>query len=138
MAATPWKIEWSDTLSMGDAGIDKDHKAFIALVNELNSAIIRRHSKADVETILKRIVDHSVQHFANEEKLFVQMRYPKTQEHMEQHAKLIITLKKIMAKIHNTDFGREWTEMGLSIKHALIDHILIDDTQYIGHLHKAK
>lgn len=135
MNATPWKIEWSESLSMGNAEIDADHQEFIALVNELNKAIISRHSKADIESILKRIVTHSITHFANEEKLFVKMQYPKTQEHMQIHARLIMTLNKILTKIHNNEFSREWMEMGLTIKNALIDHIMIDDTQYIEYLH---
>ncbi|HKI59781.1 MAG TPA: hemerythrin domain-containing protein, partial [Mariprofundaceae bacterium] len=120
MAAAPWKIEWSDALSMNNTEIDAEHKTFISLVNELNSAIISRQRKADVESILKRIVDHSILHFSNEERLFVQMQYPKTQEHMQLHASLIITLKKMMVRIHNTEFGREWTEIGFAIKNALV------------------
>jgi hemerythrin len=134
MTAAPWKIEWSEALSMGNADVDAEHKEFASLVNELNSAIISRQSKADVEAILHRIVDHSIIHFSNEERLFVQMQYPKTQEHIHLHAKLIITLRKIMTNIHHTEFSREWIEMGLAIKNALVDHILIDDSQYIEHL----
>jgi len=138
MTAVPWKIEWSVALSMNNAEIDAEHKTFISLVNELNSAIISRQSKADVESILKRIIDHSILHFSNEEKLFAQMQYPKTQEHIHLHASLIITLKKMIARVHITEFGREWTEIGLAIKNALVDHILLDDAQYIEYLNTEK
>ncbi len=135
MAATPWKIEWSDALSMGDPEIDAEHKEFISLVNTLNQAIVSRQEKADVESILNRIVNHSISHFAHEEKLFINMKYPKTQEHMQLHSGLILTLKNILKRIHDSEFSREWIEMGLSIKNALVDHILIDDMQYIQYLH---
>jgi len=134
MTAAPWKIEWSDALSMGNAEIDAEHQEFASLVNELNRAIVGRQSKDDVESVLKRIVDHSILHFANEEKLFVQMQYPKTQEHMHLHSRLIITLNNILTEIHNSEFSREWIEMGLAIKNALINHILNDDAQYIEYL----
>ena len=134
MNAAPWKIEWSDDLSMHNPEIDAEHKEFISLVNELNSAIISRHSKDDVESILNRIVNHSIEHFSNEEKLFVAKQYPKTQEHMQHHSGLVITLKKILIDIHNTEFSKEWIEMGLAIKNALVDHILLEDAQYIEYL----
>ncbi len=134
MEAAPWKIEWSDALSMRNPEIDAEHQEFASLVNELNSAILSRRSKGDVESVLKRIVAHSIEHFANEEKLFVQMQYPKTQEHMQLHAELIITLKKILTEIHNSEFSKQWIEMGLAIKNALVSHILTDDAQYIEYL----
>lgn len=134
MKATPCKIEWSESLSMGNEKIDADHQEFISLVNELNRAIAGRHSKEDIEAILKRILTHSITHFANEEKLFAQMKYPKTQEHIHIHARLIITLNKILTNIHHSEFSKEWIDMGLGIKHALINHILIEDTQYIEYL----
>jgi len=134
METAPWKIEWSDALSMQNPEIDAEHQEFASLVNDLNTAIIGRHSKDDVESILKRIVTHSIEHFTHEEKLFVQMQYPKTQEHMQLHSELIITLKKILTEIHNSEFSKEWIEMGLAIKNALVDHILSDDAQYIEYL----
>ncbi|ATX80803.1 hypothetical protein Ga0123461_2404 [Mariprofundus aestuarium] len=36
MDSLPWKIEWSDELSMSNAEIDAEHQHFIKLVNELN------------------------------------------------------------------------------------------------------
>ena len=36
--------------------------------------------------------------------------------------------------VHNTEFSKEWIEMGLAIKNRLVDHILIDDAQYIEQL----
>lgn len=134
MNPAPWRIEWSDDLSMHNPEIDAEHKEFVSLVNKLNSAIIGRHNKADIESILNQIVTHSITHFSHEEKLFVEMHYPNTQEHMQHHSGLIMTLNKTLIDIHNTEFSREWIDMGLAIKHALVDHLLIDDAQYIEQL----
>lgn len=134
MDSTPWKIEWSDSLSMSNPDIDDEHREFIALVNEFNEAASHRRKKKEIESILDRILEHSITHFANEERLFAKNKYPKAMEHMKTHSQLVITLRNILMEIHDSEHSREWIEKGLAIKSALIKHILEVDSQYIEYL----
>ena len=137
MKSTPWKIEWSDALSMLNPQIDAEHKHFFALVNELNGAIIDRLDKAEIEHIMNLILEDAVAHFAHEERLFAELRYPRAQEHARLHTELINILQQALKKIQQTEFSRVWIETGLDIKNQLVEHVLNEDTQYIDYLRTA-
>jgi len=134
MKSPTWKIEWSDALSMKNPEIDAEHHHFIELVNELNRAIIDRRDKADVEHILKLILEDADAHFSHEEQLFDEKGYPKAQEHARIHSELISKFKQTLEAIHKTPFDTVWIEAGIEIKGLLIDHVLNEDTQYIEFL----
>ncbi|NWF37491.1 bacteriohemerythrin [Mariprofundus sp. KV] len=135
MDVSPWRIEWSDELSMSNAEIDAEHRNFIRLVNELNSEIMsQQRDKAVVERIMKQMLDDAIAHFAHEERLFIEKLYPAREEHAQLHAELISKFRQALEEIHATEFSRLWIETGLEIRSLLINHVLFEDTQYIEYL----
>ncbi|MES9899968.1 MAG: hemerythrin domain-containing protein [Sedimenticola sp.] len=135
MKIAPWRIEWSDELSMSNSGIDAEHQNFIRLVNELNDEIMsQERDKGVVEHIMNLILKDAVAHFLHEERLFVENNYPATLEHTQIHLVLIAKFKKALEEIQNTDFSKEWIDIGLDIKDLLVDHVLSEDTKYIEYL----
>jgi len=135
MDSSPWKIEWSDELSMSNAEIDAEHQHFIKLVNELNHEIMsQQRDKAVVEHIMSLILEDAITHFAHEERLFIEKSYPDRQEHVQIHSDLIGKFKQVLKEIHNSEFSREWIEMGMSIRELLVSHVLYEDTRYIEYL----
>ena len=129
-----WKLEWSDDLSMHNPAIDAEHKHFIALVNQMNEALLKRQEKADIEGVMQLILEDAIAHFAHEERLFAEKAYPKAREHAEIHASLLEVLRHSLHKITSSQFSWEWIDIGMSIKSALIEHITEEDTQYIDYL----
>ena len=135
MGNLTWKIEWSDALSMANPELDADHRQYIALVNELNGAIIdQQRNKADIERILTLILEHTIVHFSHEEKLFIENGYPGAQKHAQTHSALISKLNQALKDIQNTGFSRQWVELSLAVKSLLVNHIVNDDTRYIEYL----
>ena len=134
MKIMPWKIEWSDALSMSNPQIDAEHKHFFALVNKLNRAINDRRDKAEIERIMNLILEDAVAHFAHEEQLLAERGYPRAQEHARLHAELINTFQQALKKIQQTEFSRMWIYTGLGIKTRLVEHVLIEDARYIAYL----
>jgi len=127
-------IEWNDALSVHNSEIDAEHRHFIALVNELNTAIISRCDKAEVERIMGLILDDAVAHFAHEERLFFERGFPLAQEHSHIHHNLSQTLRSALEQIHQSEFGREWIAIGLAIRNQLVNHLVSVDSQYIAYL----
>jgi hemerythrin len=66
---------------MSNAEIDAQHQYFIALTNKLNDAIIDRHDKTEIERIMHLMLEDALAHFAHEERLFIEMNYPRAEEH---------------------------------------------------------
>lgn len=135
MAEASWKIEWSDALSMSNPEIDAEHQRFIALLNELNGAIIGgHHDNADIERIMNVLLGDAIAHFSHEERLFVEKGYPAAQAHTQIHSAIISKFKQTLKQIHDSEFSNGWIERVLTIKNLLINHILIDDTKYSEYL----
>jgi len=116
-------------MSVGIPAIDEDHKRFIALVNGFNESVADRMAVAEVKKRMQDLVDDAVEHFAHEERLFKEWRYPHADEHARIHAQLVKVLQHIKSQI---SYGHdvEWIEAGMKIKEALINHIQAEDMKY--------
>lgn len=134
MDATPWKIVWTDALSMHNPEIDAQHQRFAGLVNELNAALIDRREKSVIVGIMQRILDDAVAHFAYEERLFAEKKYPLAQTHAQRHAELVVALQGVLSLMQHSDIALEWMDAGLKVKQFLIEHLIHEDVLYIDYL----
>lgn len=82
-------IAWDDTLETGHPGIDADHKELAALFNLLGDAAESGNAKAACAKLLDDIIGHAKTHFELEQRLMARHRYPKTEQHVAEHAMLI-------------------------------------------------
>ena len=126
---SPWRLEWSDDLSVYIPELDAEHKHFIQLINEFNEAITQQMDIAEIEKRMQAILDDAGAHFYHEETLFRQWGYPDTEAHAQKHAKILIELSRIMGE---TVSGVEYVciEVGLKLKKILIGHLLSEDMKY--------
>jgi hemerythrin-like metal-binding protein len=132
--SSPWRLEWSEELSVRIPEIDTEHQEFIRLVNELNEAIIERLDVEEVKKRMQSILDDAVKHFAHEEILFREWGYPEADEHAIKHAQAVQALSEIMGHFERGGVDYEWIEAGLKVKEALIRHMLNEDMKYRDYL----
>jgi len=57
-------------------------------VNGFNESVADRMAVAEVKKRMQDLVDDAVEHFAHEERLFKEWRYPHADEHARMHAQL--------------------------------------------------
>ncbi len=126
----PWSLEWNDNLSMGIPEIDTEHQRFIRLVNQLNEAIIGRMEIGEVMQRMRAIMDDAHAHFAHEEVLFKEWRYPDGVAHAHKHAELSLALDAIMKRFRQGCTEYELIDSGMKIKSLLIEHLLTEDVKY--------
>ena len=127
---SPWRLDWNERLSVCIPEIDVEHQRFISLVNDLNEAIIARMDKEVIKRCMQAILDDAAAHFAHEEALFKEWKYPVAEEHAARHAEITQALHEIMSHFVHGGTEYEWIEAGLQVKQALIDHLLIEDMKY--------
>jgi len=82
-------IAWDETLETGHAGMDADHKHLAGLFERLRDALEGGEEKASCVEILDGIIRHTQAHFELEQRLMIQHRYPKADQHAAEHAMLI-------------------------------------------------
>jgi hemerythrin len=125
-----WQLVWDDSLSLGIAEIDEDHRRFISLIDDLNHAIMSRQEKPKIERALNLVIADAQSHFEHEETLLSRHGYPEVNHHAELHAELTLQLLGVMDAFNSSELSYEWIENALRIKKLVVDHLLDEDMKY--------
>lgn len=80
--------EWNESISVGDATIDAQHKRLLAQIRKLEKAIEQGAGEA-IEDILKFLAGYILKHLAYEEAYMKAHAYPKFEEHKAIHMEFI-------------------------------------------------
>jgi hemerythrin-like metal-binding protein len=86
---------WDDSLSIGIAKIDEQHRQLFDAVNRLIDAIEAGHGAAELRKSLDFLVEYTATHFADEEAIQRQYRYPDFENHYRIHE----AFKKLAAEM---------------------------------------
>ena len=90
------KLAWNETLSVGIALIDEQHKTWIDRFNTLEAAIAEHGVQQQIAVTLGFLIDYTHFHFATEEKLMTAHNYPGLAEHLQKHDELRDTLADLV------------------------------------------
>jgi len=127
----PWRLEWSEELSMFIPELDAEHQHLIHLVNQLNDAIIGRMKLEEIKHRMQAMVDFSAAtHFPHEEALLRESGYPAAEEHAQTHARILLATRRIIGRFAGNETGYEWIDAALQIKKALLDCLLTEDLKF--------
>jgi len=88
---------WSKEYETGNATVDSQHKELFRLVKQVLDADAFADRKENIETVIGFLSNYAVRHFASEELLMIESRYPNYAEHKVLHdnfVKEIVTFIK--------------------------------------------
>ncbi|MBF0212948.1 MAG: bacteriohemerythrin [Magnetococcales bacterium] len=123
-------FRWSDGLNTGMQEIDDDHKKLMVMINQIHKLLKESAGRDEVSKIITALADYTHFHFAREEKLFEQHRYPDTPAHKEKHVKLLNEVANLAQRFQNGDFAAPMDLLTLA-KSWLINHIIRTDMLYV-------
>ena len=89
-------IAWKPEFSVGNASVDHEHSEMIALINDLHGMIRQQATQDQVVEALGEIYAQISAHFALEEKIMRDARYPELGPHKDDHESLLDQLLDIM------------------------------------------
>lgn len=98
-------IRWDETLSVGVAEIDGQHKRLVDMINELYDAMRQRKGKAILSQILDEMTEYAAVHFATEERYFVRYFYPETESHRKEHREFKKKVGELRARLEADEIG---------------------------------
>jgi hemerythrin len=78
-------LRWEPHLAIGVAAIDDQHQELFRNVNALLAAMRGRRGAAEVPRLLDFLGRYAVEHFAGEERLMREVRYPGLEAHRREH-----------------------------------------------------
>lgn len=121
---------FKNLFTVGIKSIDKQHEVLLQITNELNAAIELDSSKTEIESIVKKLFQYTIDHFRHEESFMDSYPdYPKLIFHKDAHRQTylkLVELQKSMETGSTIDsnallwFLREW----------LTEHILRADKDF--------
>ena len=126
-------ITWNESLNLGFAAIDQQHRKLVDITNELHRAMLAGKSRETLGSLLSELVSYTQTHFRFEEGLFRQYAYPRIAEHMAEHTNLtkqVLDFKTrfesgtISLSVELMEFLRNWLSAHISgsdrafVKHA--------------------
>ena len=83
-------LSWSEELVLGDARTDHTHQEFIDLVNATTAA-----APEEKLTAYRSLLDHTVEHFAQEERWMSACGIPADFCHFGQHSSVLEVMKEV-------------------------------------------
>jgi hemerythrin-like metal-binding protein len=127
MLTTPVKIlEWTPEYAVHVGEIDREHQSLFAAINHLHEAMLAGHG-ADILGTLLADLDRYVQtHFAHEEQLMVDSRYPGLQAHVQQHEALQRRAKTLLTRFEHGEVTMT-IELTLLLSEWLRQHTMTTD-----------
>ena len=122
-------IKWRDSYETGVAEMDNEHREIIEIINQLYEMLREKKSYSELENIYNRLLDYTKNHFAHEENLMEEAKYPGLERQRKAHAMFIAELEKMEKDLLSAEesvapvvykFLREW----------LLKHIVEVDKEY--------
>src|SRR5271165_2512956 len=89
MPATIPTVRWTEKYSVNIAVLDRQHKRFFATVNGLNEALANGEGRAASMKILSALSEYATNHFATEEALMAEHKFPGLAAHRITHERFI-------------------------------------------------
>ena len=120
---------WGPMLEVGVKEIDAQHRKLVDLANELSDAQIAGKAKDALGKTLAELVRYTVSHFATEERLMDQHKYPATAEHKQLHKDLVKTVSDFKAKFDKGDAALSQDVMNF-LRDWLTKHIMNTDKTF--------
>ena len=88
-------LEWRDEYRTGIRGVDYEHEALIARINEVYALIETSAARVDVIDSLGEIYGAIAAHFALEEQMMQRAGYTEYREHRNDHERLLDEIRDI-------------------------------------------
>lgn len=123
-------IKWNDSMSVGVAAADADHKKLVEMVNHLFDGVQAGKGKDAVGEILDGLIRYTAEHFDREERYFDQTGYPGAAAHKAQHEDLKRQALELQAKFNAGNVGTLTLETMNFLKSWLLNHIQHSDKEY--------
>lgn len=126
-------LVWHDFFEIGVEFIDQDHKHLLAIMQDVQDAIMQRDYEACAKH-LSRLLGEAAEHFHREEVFLGEAKYPGLTEHMKYHAELLAQAEHVKKICESTETRQDVQACFKGMARFLIDDILKGDVKFKSYL----
>ena len=113
---------WRDSMSVGLAEIDRDHRVLLDIVNQFEDC---RDSLMG-EEILRHLYHYAQKHFLNEEQIQIRCGYPEAEWHKGEHDRILKQLQHIIQTSFRGNIPLESRRTAMETARPIIREMIID------------
>jgi len=126
-------VIWKDEYSVGVPFLDEQHKDLFVIANEIfavlgNEFITDKYDQ--IVTIVDRLKEYTVEHFATEEAYMMENGYRKLLSHRVTHQDFVAKMNSIDFQAVDEDQDAHLTDILNFVTNWLVQHILQEDKLY--------
>lgn len=126
-------LTWNEEIySVGIKKMDEQHKVLVGLINALSGQKDGK-DKAFVEKVFATLVQYTVNHFGDEEKIMKRMNFPDFALHHKQHENFIKNVSDLKGQFDREDGPSRaiaLEKLAKFLAEWITHHILVEDKIY--------
>jgi len=130
-------LEWSEEYATDISVIDRDHKNLFLIVNVLHDSVESGSARTRLVSLLAALHEYVKKHFATEELLMRQAKYPGLKDHMEQHRSLMQKVHGYVDQFEDNPDSIDLKELLEFVREWLTEHVLKTDMDYVASVKEA-
>lgn len=137
------KVEWNESMSVGNAHLDDQHKKILGKIEELREELLIRINLGHVKKTVDFFEKYFMEHLSSEEKYMADHGYPELESHKKLHAGFIdyakgfqndFNYKYVLVSASDEQLKRFLLEAEKFFKNWWINHILVEDHKYATYI----
>ena len=126
------RLNWKATFNSGHPSIDAQHRELFALANDmLEKSFARRADPEPFHKAFDSLLEHTVRHFSDEERILAIHGYTQLAEHAAEHRRIIDQANELHRRVRaNSDSRGELIDLMLS--EVIAGHLLREDRKFFA------
>ena len=126
------RLNWKATFNSGHPSIDAQHRELFALANDmLEKSFARRADPEPFHKAFDSLLEHTVRHFSDEERILAIHGYTQLAEHAAEHRRIIDQANELHRRVRaNSDSPGELIDLMLS--EVIAGHLLREDRKFFA------
>jgi hemerythrin len=128
-------VKWDDRYSVGIPLIDDQHKKLIEMTNDLYNACLEgsEAASAHFREAARSTVDYVKYHFAAEEKILENVKYPGIAAHKKEHESFVM---KVLEGVKDFEEGKKFVPNVFVryLRDWILAHIAVEDKKYADYI----
>ncbi len=126
---------WDQAWATGHSLVDEEHEALVVIINDLTEICNNTPDKDKITSKLNELAEHTVNHFADEEKIMQEYSYPQYDVHKRQHDDFVAAALKIIKDYQDSSSISALLEaVDKTIVTWLVKHMKGSDKHFTGYV----
>jgi hemerythrin len=128
-------LQWDESLVLGFDEIDDQHRSIFAHFEKLSEAIQEGSSKEIIEQLAKFLFEYAHVHFANEDRIMVEYKYPRIETQRKEHGEFTRDANDLQRRLEQEGATRELAiETTGKLLRWIIQHIKKHDREMVEYV----